>query len=128
MKKTAPHPLLFTVILFSVFIIGIFVGRLVPFSADTPSASTGVLDVSAGDTNIPPELDPNVFSSGKLNINSASKEDFALLPGIGEALAERIVAYRQQNGLFSSIIDITHVKGIGADTFSKISQYITVGG
>ena len=124
MKKTAPHPLLFTVILFSVFIIGIFVGRLVPFGA----ASTGVLDVSAGDTNIPPELDPNVFSSGKLNINSASKEDFALLPGIGEALAERIVAYRQQNGLFSSIIDITHVKGIGADTFSKISQYITVGG
>ena len=128
MKNTALHPLLFTVILFSVFMIGILVGRLVPFGAGASPNSAGLFDVSAVNTDTHPELDPNVFSSGKLNINAASKEDFTLLPGIGETLAERIVAYRQQNGMFSSINDITHVKGIGADTFSKISQYITVGG
>ena len=128
MKNNALHPLLFAVILFSVFMIGVLVGRLVPLGEKAMQTSFDMSKVSADGSCASTEVDPNVFSSGKLNINAATEADFALLPGIGETLAERIVAYRQQNGLFSSIDDITHVKGIGADTFTKISQYITVGG
>ena len=51
--------------------------------------------------------------SGPLNVNRASAEQLTQLNGIGEALAQRIVADRDKNGLFSSVDDLTRVSGIG---------------
>ncbi|MEG2008262.1 MAG: ComEA family DNA-binding protein [Oscillospiraceae bacterium] len=71
---------------------------------------------------------PEILGDGNtININSASAERLALLPGIGAALADRIVAYREANGDFSDISGIMNVSGIGDGKFAKIRDLITVG-
>lgn len=59
-----------------------------------------------------------------VNINSASKEELTLLPGIGPVTAEAILAYRKDNGKFSSIDELTKVKGIGDKTLAKLKPYL----
>ena len=63
----------------------------------------------------------------KININTASVEDFSLLPGIGKSIAGRIVAYRQQHKRFKSTRELTEVKGIGEKKYEKIRNYVTLG-
>ena len=64
-------------------------------------------------------------SSGKININSCSKEELMSLPGIGEVTATRILEYRKSYK-FKSIEDIMNVSGIGEKKFEAIKDLITV--
>lgn len=61
-----------------------------------------------------------------LNINTATAAQLTELPGIGDKLAERIVAYREANGPFSSIEEIMEVDGIGEGKFADLKDRITV--
>lgn len=61
-----------------------------------------------------------------VNINRASKEELMKLDGIGEAKAEAILTYRQEQGAFESIEKIKEVSGIGEGVFQKIKGKITV--
>ena len=65
-------------------------------------------------------------SSGLTNINFATTIELEALPGIGEVYALRIIQYREENGPFQSIEEIQNVKGIGASTFEKIRDRITI--
>ena len=60
------------------------------------------------------------------NLNTATAADFAKLPGIGPAVAARIVEYRQKNGSFKKIEELMNVKGIGEKTFLKLKPLVTV--
>ncbi len=64
--------------------------------------------------------------SSKVNINSADIESLCSLKGIGPAMADRIITYRNQNGGFGSIEELKNVSGIGQKTFDKIKEHITV--
>ena len=61
-----------------------------------------------------------------VNINTASKKELDALPGIGETLAQRIIDYRSANGPFSTVDELTKVKGIGEKTLEKLKPYATV--
>lgn len=61
-----------------------------------------------------------------INLNTASKEELMLLDGIGEKMAERILAYREENGPFAKVEDIQNVKGIGEKTYAKLAGELTV--
>ena len=65
-------------------------------------------------------------ASGLININTATQAELETLPGIGPALAARIIAYREANGPFPNIEAIQNVPGIGPSTFEEIKDLITV--
>lgn len=65
-------------------------------------------------------------ADGKININSASKEELMTLSGIGEAKADAIIRYRDERGGFKSIEDIMEIEGIKEGVFRKIEKKITV--
>lgn len=62
-----------------------------------------------------------------VNINTAGVTELDTLDGIGPAYAQRIIDYRNSNGLFKTIEEIKNVSGIGDATFDKIKNDITVG-
>ncbi len=62
----------------------------------------------------------------KVNINTATQNELDGLPGIGPALAQRIIDFREENGNFKSIEDIQNVKGIGDSKFDEIRDKIVV--
>lgn len=119
MKKIAPYLLplnmlclFFAFILFILLLQGSTSDRII-LSKDT------TLHTSQNNTSI--------TMDGKLNINSASADELMQIPGIGQTLSQRIVAYRQQNGKFNDIDELLNIKGIGEKLLQKIEQYISIG-
>ena len=62
----------------------------------------------------------------RIDINRAEAWLLEALPGIGEVRAQAIIDYRQQQGLFHNINELTRVEGIGITTYEKIKDSITV--
>jgi competence protein ComEA len=61
-----------------------------------------------------------------VNINTADLSQLDSLPGIGPALAQRIIDYRETNGPFGAVEDIKNVSGIGDKKFDALKDLITV--
>lgn len=61
-----------------------------------------------------------------ININTAGQAELMELPGIGESIANKIIAYREENGKFKTIEDIKNVPGIGDSKFANIKDMIKV--
>ena len=61
-----------------------------------------------------------------LNLNTAAEEELTVLPGIGETLAARIVEYREANGPFETVEDLTNVSGVGPAKLAALEGLITV--
>ena len=79
-----------------------------------------------GETAADPEYTEDEVSNGLVNINTATAEQLQTLPGIGQAKANAIVAYREANGNFSSIEDLRKVPGIKEGVFGQVQSLICV--
>jgi len=73
-----------------------------------------------------PTVSLSAPDKSKININTADAETLTTLPGIGQARARDIIAYREANGPFPIPEAITDVPGIGSATLKQILDYITV--
>jgi len=85
------------------------------------STSTQVLATDKSE-----ELTSSMVITEKININQASDTDLAAIKGIGVKKAQAIVEYRETNGAFESLEDLTKIKGIGKGTLQKITPYISL--
>ena len=61
-----------------------------------------------------------------VNINKATAEELDAIRGVGPVLADRIVKFREQNGAFKSVDELTKVRGINGSKFKKIKGQIAV--
>jgi competence protein ComEA len=66
-------------------------------------------------------------ADGRVDINLADAALLETLPGIGPAIAGRIIEYREMNGPFEMIEQLLDVQGIGPSTFDEIKDLVTVG-
>lgn len=62
----------------------------------------------------------------KISLNRADEKTLESLPGVGPAMAKRIVEYRQQHGGFTAIEQLKEVKGIGDAIFHKLEGEVSV--
>jgi competence protein ComEA len=65
-------------------------------------------------------------TGGLVSLNRASVEDLDTLPGVGPALAARIIEYRESVGSFSDVRELREVSGIGEKMFAKIKDLVTL--
>lgn len=129
MKKQKLSVLILITVSFAAFTLGFFLGR-------NPKERHLSVSVSAEMHTQPSETAPETKASVEtteaitfpININTAAKEEFMALPGIGEVLAARIVAYRDANGSFTTVEGLMLVEGIGEKRMSEILKFITIGG
>ena len=96
---------------------------------DKENNSTNNLINNTPNININTQTNNNINNKNqdsKISINTADLSLLMTIKGIGEVKAKAIIEYRNKNGLFNKIEDITNVKGIGSSTFEKIKDYIKV--
>ena len=99
-----------------------------PEGMDTvaPADSAEVAPEPVAEPTPPPARRSARQAPARTGINTASAAELDRLPGIGPALAGRILAYRQQHGRFSRAEQLIEVKGIGPKTFEKMKPWVVV--
>lgn len=104
------HPLLMGVMLVSAL-------SLMSFNINAATKDTK--------TTSKPETTLSKAPTQKINVNKASVAELQALNGVGEAKAKAIVDYRNKNGKFSSVEQLTQVAGIGEKLVEKNTQAIS---
>ena len=94
----------------------------IPRVGETPPPSDSLATLNARRT----DSTATSVDSGLINLNVASVNLLETLPGIGQALATAIVAFREEHGPFESVEEITSVPRIGPATYEKIRDLVTV--
>ena len=109
MKKAGCILLIIITLVFTVFVSGLFLKR----NCANAVASCHPEDAAAAS---------NRMQEWRINLNTATLEELALLPGIGPALAQRIFDYREENGPFQSTDELMMVEGIGEKKLQNIAE------
>lgn len=138
MKNTPISILACACFVLAAFLIGMYVGRSIsgadihisvqPSTEATEQTSSSLPNETAATpaATATSDLTPSQ-PTGKININTADLQTLMTLDGIGEVYAQSIIDYRNANGPFANIVDITNVSGIGTKRFEAIMDSITVG-
>lgn len=114
-------------------------GGVLP-TADTTKINMAQAIKDGAQINVPEKLEVAAKADGtenavvkaqqsgteKININTADKAELDRLPGVGPALAEAILEYRNAEGLFQHIEDLKKVRGIGEAKFKKMQDKVTL--
>ena len=93
----------------------------VPRPGQPVTAASGVAPSSGSESS-----GATAVSGQPVNLNTATEAQLDELPGVGPVLAGRIVAWRQQNGQFTSVSQLGDVSGIGDATLAKLRSLVTI--
>ena len=112
------------------FFLRYFVTPALAFSVLAAPTSASASDATVEVTN--PIRTTALFAAadelhGKVNINTATSTQLEMLPGIGPATAEKIIAYRAKYP-FKEPLHLLRVKGVGRKTFARIKPFLSVQG
>ncbi|MEK4512186.1 ComEA family DNA-binding protein [Paenibacillus sp. FSL K6-2524] len=92
-------------------------------SPELNASSTAKTEIDISETTISP-VQHQQQQSDLININTAGLAELQDIPGIGEKKAQAIVDYRNTHGAFTSVSDLTKVKGIGDKMLQKMKSHI----
>lgn len=119
MKKPVIPVLITIALILTAFTLGFFLGR----NTNADDVQISIIQSSISDT-----LSSENTAPVLININTANVSELALLPGIGETYAQRIVDFRNKNGPFDSVEQLLKVEGIGTKRLEAFLDCVTVGG
>lgn len=94
-----------------------------PIAPASPAASVPKIPESTGTEQPRPD---SAITPAKLDLNTATAAQLELLPGIGPAIAKRIIDYRDEHGKFAALESLDAVKGIGPKTIARLRPLVTV--
>ena len=97
----------------------------------TVGALAAALSAAPVGVQTPPPASPSSQTNpapqgAALNLNTATKAELEKLPGVGAAMAQRILDYRQKIGAFKKSEELMNVQGIGEKSFLKLKPLVTV--
>jgi competence protein ComEA len=101
----------------------------VPVPGEEPPAAQAPAASAPGDGAAGGSADAHGGGSGAggaIDLNTASAAELEGLPGVGPAIAQRIIDHREQNGPFESVDQLQEVSGIGPATLEKLRDRATV--
>ena len=98
-------------------------GELPPPAASPPISTEG----SEFSDGLPAGDSSAGLPGGLIDLNTALLSTLITLPGIGDVRAQSIIDYREQNGPFKSVSEVTQVPGIGKTTYGNFQDLVTVG-
>ena len=122
MKKGGILALLCLTLAFVGFAFGMLVGR----NIEKEPVTIGISTKPEPATGQPVHNAQETVAAMRININTASAQILDALPGIGHVLAQRIIDYRQKNGPFMEVAELSKVEGIGSKKLLALLDYITV--
>jgi len=98
----------------------LLIGAIISYLDLTDPESIPEFEVRKNAVPVPPLPTTTEQPQQRININQATEEELQALPGIGPAMARRIIAYRETNGPFVDVEGLIGVKGIGPKTLNRI--------
>lgn len=129
MKKQGTVIIMVLVLFFVGLSLGFFIGR----NLSNPPVLVSMIDSPAAATEpiaqaVSQSPEQSATSGVLVDINTAGVQELTALPGIGNALAMRIIEYRQSNGNFQTVEDLINISGIGEKKLEQLLPYATAGG
>lgn len=112
------------IVLVAIGLVASGLALFLPTIRSRPLTILEPIDITGVRILLPTFLDAE--EEDKINLNTASAEELTSLPGIGEVLAARIVAYREEHGPFQTLDDIMQVSGIGNKVVEEIRDLATL--
>lgn len=103
------------------------VGVATPAVTGAPTERSAPVTPPIVSSRRPTPTPPAAGSTSLIDINRATSAELDSLPGIGPVLAERIVAYREENGPYRSVDELEAVDGISMNTVEELRALITAG-
>ncbi|MFH1868048.1 MAG: helix-hairpin-helix domain-containing protein [Candidatus Omnitrophota bacterium] len=98
----------------------------VAFSCYVKLSQNSIRIISLGQAEDSERAIATIKQVSVININTADKYTLTKIPGIGPYLAQNIIDYRREYGLFTSAVELMKVKGIGPAKYDKMRGYVRV--
>lgn len=125
MKKVLFHPLVLITIFTVALLAGILLGRHTTGSVIVTKESNDDTSQTTT-TNVEHPVEDNLLAD-KININTATVDELCLLPNVGQKTAEKIIDYRNENGPFTRLDELSNIEGFGEKTVNSLKKYLTTG-